>query len=376
MSEPLLRVTDLTVSLDRRGGGMRVVDAISFELAKGASLGIVGESGSGKSLTLRAIMGLLPSGVQVDGGSVTLDGEPLAFSGRAARRQRRRKLSMVFQDSLTALDPVYTVGAQIAEVGQHVMGLSHKAAWARAVELLDLVGIREPESRAHAYPHELSGGMRQRAMLAVALVTNPQVLLCDEPTTALDVTVQAQVLELLARLRRELDLSLIFVSHDLAVVRQLCDELAVMYTGRIVETGPTDQLLATPLHPYTRGLLDATIELDTVEPAKPIPGSIPEPGNLPSGCSFHPRCGFATAECTTVDVKLMPVGVPQTVGGPLATDAAPGLPEAVDAAAVGGPPADLPEAADVADVGRPQSDSPHDDGRRAACLHWQELLPR
>jgi oligopeptide/dipeptide ABC transporter ATP-binding protein len=340
MSQPLLSVSDLCISLNRHNGGARVVDAVSFDLAKGESLGIVGESGSGKSLTLRAIMGLLPSGVQVDGGSVTLDGEPFAFTGRAARRQRRRKLSMVFQDSLTALDPVYTVGAQIAEVGQHVMGLSRKAAWARAVELLDLVGIRDPDRRAHAYPHELSGGMRQRAMMAVALVTEPQVLLCDEPTTALDVTVQAQVLELLARLRRELDLSLIFVSHDLAVVRQLCDHLAVMYTGRIVETGPTDQLLATPLHPYTRGLLDATIELDTREPAKPIPGSIPEPGHLPSGCSFHPRCGFATEECKPTVPPLMPVGT-QTVGGPLATDAAHA-----------------------------------NENRRSACLHWRELIPR
>jgi oligopeptide/dipeptide ABC transporter ATP-binding protein len=340
MSQPLLSVTDLTVSLDRRGGGTQVVDGISFDLAKGDSLGIVGESGSGKSLTLRAIMGLLPSGTQVAGGTVTLDGEPLAFGGRAGRRQRRRKLAMVFQDSLTALDPVYTVGAQIAEVGQHVMGLSRKAAWARAVELLDLVGIREPESRAHAYPHELSGGMRQRAMLAVALVSDPQVLLCDEPTTALDVTVQAQVLELLARLRRELGLSLIFVSHDLAVVRQLCDHLAVMYTGRIVETGPTEQLLAAPLHPYTRGLLDATIELDTPGPVKPIPGSIPEPGNLPSGCSFHPRCTFATEECTLTVPPLFPVGT-QNVGGPLATDAAHA-----------------------------------NEHRRSACLHWQELIPR
>lgn len=337
--KPLLSVSDLTVSLDRHKGGAHVVDTVTFDLTKGESLGIVGESGSGKSLTLRAVMGLLPSGTQVDRGTVTLDGVPLAFSGRTARRQRRRKLAMVFQDSLTALDPVYTVGAQIAEVGQHVMGLSRKSAWARAIELLDLVGIRDPDRRAHAYPHELSGGMRQRAMLAVALVTDPQVLLCDEPTTALDVTVQAQVLELLAKLRRELGLSLIFVSHDLAVVRQLCDRLAVMYTGRLVETGPTSDVLATPLHPYTRGLLEATIELDTPGPARPIPGSIPEPGRLPGGCSFHPRCAFSTEECTVTDVSL--VTVPQDVGGPLATDTA-----------------------------------TRTESRQSACLHWQELVDR
>jgi len=333
MSQPLLSVDDLSLSLDRPHGGARVVDHVSFQVGKGESLGIVGESGSGKSLTLRATMGLLPTGVNVDGGSVTLAGEPLAFSGRAARSQRRRQLAMVFQDSLAALDPVYTVGYQLSEVGSHVMGLSRKQSWARAVELLDLVGIREPQRRAHAYPHELSGGMRQRAMLALALATEPTVLLCDEPTTALDVTVQAQVLELLARLRRELGLSLVFVSHDLAVVRQLCEQLVVMYTGRIVESGPTEKLLREPLHPYTRGLLDATLDLDDYERARPIPGSIPEPGRLPSGCSFHPRCTYATDECAVTDVKLTPVGGPQ-----------------------------------AADPATPS--------RQSACLHWTELVPR
>ena len=333
MSQPLLSVDDLSLSLDRPHGGARVVDHVSFQVGKGESLGIVGESGSGKSLTLRATIGLLPTGVNVDGGSVTLAGEPLAFSGRAARSQRRRQLAMVFQDSLAALDPVYTVGYQLSEVGSHVMGLSRKQSWARAVELLDLVGIREPQRRAHAYPHELSGGMRQRAMLALALATEPTVLLCDEPTTALDVTVQAQVLELLARLRRELGLSLVFVSPDLAVGRQLCEQRVVMDTGRIVESGPTEKLLREPLHPYTRGLLDATLDLDDYERARPIPGSIPEPGRLPSGCSFHPRCTYATDECAVTDVKLTPVGGPQ-----------------------------------AADPATPS--------RQSACLHWTELVPR
>ncbi|HEY4830773.1 MAG TPA: ABC transporter ATP-binding protein [Solirubrobacteraceae bacterium] len=312
MSDPLLNVEDLTLSLDRHHGGARVVDQVSFSVPRGGSLGIVGESGSGKSLTLRAVMALLPSAVALDMGTVTLAGERLALAGAGARKQRRRRLAMVFQDSLSALDPVFTVGNQVAEVGRHVLGLSRARAWERAVELLDLVGIRDPERRAHAYPHELSGGMRQRAMLAVALATEPEVLLCDEPTTALDVTVQAQVLALLGDLRRRLGLALVFVSHDLAVVRELCEELAVMYAGRIVETGPTEEVLAEPLHPYTRGLLDATIDLDQPErTVRPIPGSIPEPGRLPSGCPFHPRCRYATDECTTTEVSLTPVAAPE-----------------------------------------------------------------
>jgi oligopeptide/dipeptide ABC transporter ATP-binding protein len=328
MSEPLLKVDELTLALDRRHGGARVVDRLSLSLERGGALGIVGESGSGKSLTLRALIGLLPTAVEVKGGSVTLEGQILAFSGRRARSQRRRRMGMVFQDSLSALDPVYTVGAQIAEVERTVMGLSRSRAWDRAVELLDLVGIREPRRRAHAYPHELSGGMRQRAMLAVALAAEPEILLCDEPTTALDVTVQAQVLKLLADLRQELGLALVFVSHDLAVVRQLCEKLVVMYSGRVVESGLTAQLLQDPLHPYTRGLLDATLDLDRPgERTHPIPGAIPEPGNLPSGCSFRTRCSYAIDRCAEFDMTLEAVTVQAreagpAVGGPLATDTA------------------------------------------------------
>jgi len=298
MSTPLLNVDGLTVALDRHHGDVRVADSVSFSVPAGGSLGIVGESGSGKSLTLRAVMALLPAAVSVVGGVVELDGRQLAFTGRGARAQRRGRMAMVFQDSLSALDPVYSVGAQVAETARQVLGMSRKRAWARAVELLDLVGIRDPEQRAHAYPYELSGGMRQRAMLAVALAAEPQILLCDEPTTALDVTVQAQVLELLADLRRRLSLTLVFVSHDLAVVREVCEELVVMYASRVVETGPTAQVLSEPLHPYTRGLLEATLDLDRGDEAfHPIPGSIPEPGRLPGGCAFHPRCGFATEAC-------------------------------------------------------------------------------
>jgi oligopeptide/dipeptide ABC transporter ATP-binding protein len=311
MSSDALTVSGLSLSINARGGGggARVVDGVSFAVAKGGALGIVGESGSGKSLTLRAIMALLPAAVQLDAGTVSLAGQPLALAGRAARRQRRGRLAMVFQDALSALDPVHTVGSQVAEVGRCVRGLSRARAWENTIELLDLVGIRDPRRRAHAYPHELSGGMRQRVMLAIALATEPDVLLCDEPTTALDVTVQAQVLELLDDLRRRLQLALVFVSHDLAVVRELCEELAVMYAGRIVETGPTASLLARPLHPYTLGLLQATVDVDERERLpQPIPGNIPDPGRLPAGCSFHPRCRLATEECARTDVKLVVIG--------------------------------------------------------------------
>ncbi len=308
MTAAALEVTDLVLALDERGGGARVVDGVSFAVQRGHALGIVGESGSGKSLTLRAVMALLPTGVRVEGGAVALGGEPLALGGRAARRERRGRVAMVFQDALSALDPVQTAGSQVAEVGRRVMGMSLSAAWERAVELLGLVGIREPARRARAYPHELSGGMRQRVMLAVALASEPDVLLCDEPTTALDVTVQAQVLELLDDLRQRLQLALVFVSHDLAVVRQLCDEVAVMYTGRVVETGATAPLLERPRHPYTLGLLNAVVDVDERgRVPRPIPGALPEPDRLPSGCSFHPRCELATEECTTTDPPLMAV---------------------------------------------------------------------
>ena len=220
-------------------------------------------------------------------------------------------MAMVFQDSLSALNPVQTVGAQIAEVPRRVLKMSRKAAWERTVELLALVGIPSPERRAHAYPHQLSGGMRQRVAIAIALAAEPEVLLCDEPTTALDVTVQAQVLELIGDLQVRLRLAMVFVSHDIAVVRQVCDDIAVMYTGRIVETGPAEKVLAHPRHPYTRALLGAVIDLDDdLAPAAPIPGSLPDPGEIPAGCSFHPRCPLAGPECQLARVPLVQLEYP------------------------------------------------------------------
>jgi oligopeptide/dipeptide ABC transporter ATP-binding protein len=304
----LLEVTGLSVRAGHRSRSYRVVDEISLRLPAGRALGIVGESGSGKSLTLRALMALLPPAVWAEGGSIALDGGPLPLAGRGARRARRRRMAMVFQDSLSALNPVQTVGAQIAEVPRLVLGMGRGAAWERAIELLDLVGIPSPAARARAYPHQLSGGMRQRVAIAIALAAQPEVLLCDEPTTALDVTVQAQVLELIRSLRDQLGFGLIFVSHDIAVIGQVCDEIAVMYTGRIVETGPVAEVLAAPAHPYTRALLAAVIDLDEGDtPPTPIPGTIPDPARLPPGCSFHPRCPLAGPECTVGPVPLLSV---------------------------------------------------------------------
>jgi oligopeptide/dipeptide ABC transporter ATP-binding protein len=304
----LLEVTGLSVRAGHRNRSYRVVDEISLRLPAGRALGIVGESGSGKSLTLRALMALLPPAVWAEGGSITLAGGRLPLAGRGARRARRRRMAMVFQDSLSALNPVQTVGAQIAEVPRRVLGMGRGAAWARAIELLDLVGIPSPAARARSYPHQLSGGMRQRVAIAIALATQPEVLLCDEPTTALDVTVQAQVLELIRSLRSQLGFALIFVSHDIAVVGQVCEEIAVMYTGRIVETGQVGEVLTAPAHPYTRALLATVVDLDDGDvPPKPIPGTIPDPARLPPGCSFHPRCPLAGPECMVAPVPLLPV---------------------------------------------------------------------
>jgi peptide/nickel transport system ATP-binding protein/oligopeptide transport system ATP-binding protein len=298
MTAPALSVEALSVSVERPSGRFLAVDEVSFEVAPGAALGLVGESGSGKSLTLRALMSLLPPAARIETGAVELNGKQLPGSGRAARRARRGRMAMVFQDPLSALDPVYPVGAQIAEVPRRILGLSRRRSWERTIELLRLVGIPDPARRARAYPHQLSGGMRQRVVIAIALASEPTVLLCDEPTTALDVTVQAQVLDLIDSLRARLHLTVVFVSHDLAVVRQVCDDLAVMYTGRLVETGPTTRVLERPRHPYTLGLLDALVDLDRpVGAPRPIPGALPDLERLPGGCTFHPRCSFRTAEC-------------------------------------------------------------------------------
>ncbi|MGO9584203.1 MAG: ABC transporter ATP-binding protein [Acidimicrobiales bacterium] len=311
---PLLEVEDLVVEMRRHEAAFRAVDGVSFSLERGGALAIVGESGSGKSITLRAIMDLLPSGGRLVSGRVVVDGVELEAHnrGRGRGHHQRERMSIIFQDALSALNPVATVGNQIAEAPRHVLGLARNASRERAIELLRLVGIPDPERRYHAYPHELSGGTRQRVMIAIALSSEPAILLCDEPTTALDVTIQTQILALLCELREARGLSLVFVTHDLSVVSQVAERLAVMYTGRLVETGPTETVLGAPRHPYTAGLLGAALDVDTPdrEPIA-IPGSIPDPLRLPGGCTFHPRCRFATPDCVTTDVRLEPVGPDQ-----------------------------------------------------------------
>ena len=308
---PVLEVEGLVVEMRRHRVAFRAVDDVSFALERGSALAIVGESGCGKSLTLRAIMGLLPNRGRLTSGRVIVDGATLPSDarGRGRGHGQHRRMSIVFQDALSALNPVATVGNQIAEAPRYVLGFGRSAARARAIELLRLVGIPDPERRYHAYPHELSGGTRQRVMIAIALSSEPAILLCDEPTTALDVTIQTQILALLAELRSERGLSLVFVTHDLGVVSQVAERVAVMYTGRFVETGPTAEVLAAPRHPYTSGLLAAALDVDSPEHEPVvIPGSLPDPLQLTGGCSFHPRCGFATAECLTTDVRLQLVG--------------------------------------------------------------------
>jgi oligopeptide/dipeptide ABC transporter ATP-binding protein len=295
-----LEVNNLRVSVRRGDQRFNAVESVSFSVDTGEAFGIVGESGSGKSLTLRAIMALLPTSTRLSEGEMFLEGRPLASTARAARTERRGRMAMVFQDPLSALNPVRTVGRQIGEVPRRVLGRSRAESHRRAIELLGLVGVPDPEGRFGAYPHQLSGGMRQRVAIAMALAAEPTVLLCDEPTTALDVTVQAQILDLIDKLRVDLGLAVVFVSHDLGVVRELCQNVAVMYAGRVVESGPTGDLLRTPRHPYTLGLLRAVVDLDDpIGSLHPIGGTLPDPVHLPEGCAFHPRCPLATAECAT-----------------------------------------------------------------------------
>jgi oligopeptide/dipeptide ABC transporter ATP-binding protein len=302
----LLEVSHLVVEMRRHHRWFRAVDEVSFSLARGGSLGIVGESGCGKSVTLRAIMGLLPAAGRVRAGAVSVDGEVLSVgSGRGGVDRRQHRLAMIFQDALSALNPVMRVGDQIAEAPRRVIGLSRSAARDRALELLRVVGIPDPVRRYDSYPHELSGGLRQRVMIAIALSSEPAILLCDEPTTALDVTIQAQILALLSDLRAASGLSIVFVTHDLGVVGQVCDELAVMYAGRIVETGPVTEVLASPKHPYTAALLASALDVDSTDRAPvPIHGSVPDPMRPMPGCPFQPRCPLAEPDCQAAPVLL------------------------------------------------------------------------
>jgi peptide/nickel transport system ATP-binding protein len=311
MSEPLLEVDDLRVRFHTEGGVVHAVDGISYSIEPGQVLGIVGESGSGKSVSSLAIMGLQRGSGTMVSGTATFEGRNLlTLPNEEIRKIRGNDISMVFQDPLSSLHPFYRVGRQLVEaVRVHHPEVSRRAARERAIELLALVGIPDARGRVDAYPHEFSGGMRQRVMIAMALSNSPKLLIADEPTTALDVTVQAQILELLDGLKRELGMALIIITHDLGVVAETADEIAVMYAGRIVERGRTDVIFAAPEHPYTWGLLQSIPRLDSPRDVElvPIGGRPPSLINRPSGCTFHPRCAYVRERHKQVEPPLEPV---------------------------------------------------------------------
>jgi peptide/nickel transport system ATP-binding protein len=308
--EPLLRVEDLRVEFPGEDGVVHAVDGISYEVQRGRTLGIVGESGSGKTVSSLTTLGLTRrQGAQISG-RILFGGEDLVTMPEAQLRTiRGNDIAMIFQDPLSALHPLYKVGRQLIEAVLAHRDVSKAEARERSIELLGLVGIPDPNRRIDEYPHEFSGGMRQRAMIAMALANDPKLLIADEPTTALDVTVQAQILGLLERLQRELDMAIVIITHDLGVVAEMADEIAVMYAGRIVESASAELIFSNPEHPYTWGLLKSipTLHGPREEALVPIPGAPPSLISPPSGCHFHPRCPYAQPEHAVVDPLLQPV---------------------------------------------------------------------
>jgi peptide/nickel transport system ATP-binding protein len=307
----LLDIRGLAIDIDRDSGPARVVDGIDLAVMEGESLGIVGESGCGKSLTMLSLVGLLPNRIRVTGGQALFGGRDLLkLSSRDLRRVRGSEIGFIFQDPMTSLNPVIRVGDQIAEALIYQKGLTRAEAKARAVELLSLVGIPAPDERANAWPHELSGGMRQRVMIAMGLAGHPKLLIADEPTTALDVTIQAQIVDLVRDLKDRLKMSVVWITHDLALIAGLADRIAVLYAGKVVEDAPVEAIFDRPAHPYTRALLGSlpTRASQAMERLPSIPGTPPEPGRRPPGCPFAPRCPLAEAACNDAVPGLQPVG--------------------------------------------------------------------
>jgi peptide/nickel transport system ATP-binding protein len=308
VAEPLLDVKDLKVHFKTDDGIVKAVDGVSYSIQPGETLGIVGESGSGKSVSSLTVMGLTDSKYAEISGEVIFQGvDLLKLPQDEMRTIRGAKISMIFQDPMTSLHPFYRVGEQISEAIRQHQNVSKKEAFGQAVEMLGKVNIPRPEERAKQFPHEFSGGMRQRAMIAMALALNPDLLIADEPTTALDVTVQAQILDLIDRLKDEFNAAVIIITHDLGVVAEHCDNIQVMYAGKAIEFGNTDDIYYRPLHPYTWGLLRSIPRLDAEEkePLHPIQGLPPSLIHVPSGCAFHPRCPYVMARRT--DAALLPV---------------------------------------------------------------------
>ena len=310
-SATVLAVRDLVVQFPQRDReAIRPVRSVSFSIERGQRLGIVGESGSGKSLTALALMRLLPPRAELATGEVVLDGRELTgLSEREMARIRGGRMAMIYQDPMSSLNPLHTVGRQVAEAIRVHEAVSRREANDRAVELLRDVGLPQPEQRANNYPHEFSGGMRQRVMIAMAICANPDVLIADEPTTALDVTTQARIMDLLSRLVEERQMAVVLITHDLGLAAAFCDELHVMYGGRIVERGDAAAVFGRPLHPYTEALLESICRLDrdVDRPIAAIAGQPPLPQNLPTGCSFHPRCSYAQEICSAQEPEAVAV---------------------------------------------------------------------
>jgi len=308
----LLEIKDLKVSFFTPAGEVKAVDGISYSMGYNEVMGIVGESGSGKSVESYAIMGLLQNPGKVVGGSIKFEGEDvLSYSPEQMRQFRGNKVSMIFQNPMTCLNPVYTIGNQLVEaLTVHDKTIKKEVAWERAKEMLSLVGINNPEKRMNQYPHEFSGGMRQRAMIAMALICDPKLLIADEPTTALDVTIQAQILRLMKDLQKRVNTSIIFITHNLGVVAEICDRVSVMYGGRIVEQGTVDDIFYRPKHPYTKGLLASMPRLDDEQKKKliPIEGTPIDLLNPPSGCNFGPRCPNCMKICTKMKPEFTDLG--------------------------------------------------------------------
>ncbi|MGO9489468.1 MAG: ABC transporter ATP-binding protein [Solirubrobacteraceae bacterium] len=309
-AEPLLRVEDLRVEFPSEDGVVHAVDGITYQVFPGKTLGIVGESGTGKTVSSLTTLGLTRGqGAEISGRILFEGRDLLALPESEMRAIRGNEIAMIFQDPLSSLHPLYRVGDQLIEAVRAHRDVSRAQARARAVELLGLVGIPDPQRRVDEYPHEFSGGMRQRAMIGMALANEPKLLIADEPTTALDVTVQAQILALMERLQRELGMAIIIITHDLGVVAEVADDISVMYAGRIVETASAESLFANPEHPYTWGLLKSIprLEADRAEMLVPIPGTPPSLIRPPSGCHFHPRCAYAQPDHSRIDPALEPL---------------------------------------------------------------------
>ena len=309
MSTPLLQVRDLCTSFDVDAGEVRAVNGISFSLDKGKVLGIVGESGSGKSVTAYSIMRILVEPGRIKSGEILFEGQDIVkFSKKQMSEFRGKRVSIIFQDPMTSLNPTYTIGNQLREAILLHTNRNREQANARAVEMLKLVGVNEPEKRLKQYPHELSGGMRQRVMIAMALACEPDILIADEPTTALDVTIQAQILELMKDLQKKLGMAIIMITHDLGVIADMCDEIIVMYAGRICERGTVDEIFYNPRHEYTKGLLRSIPKLDARNQRLiPIAGSPVDLTSMPAGCAFASRCDCAMKICLTDLPEELPV---------------------------------------------------------------------